>query len=156
MQSQDKNSQNIDLDKIISKFKNLTGAKTKKEIAFILGISPQAYGNREKRDSLLPLFFEWASKEKISVDWLLFDIKEKKEVGVSVENVNSRIGTQNTAGKIDSINVNDSSVTKYTFSENSFSAKAIRLVSQILDSGDMKIIQIMINQLEGLAAMVKK
>lgn len=56
---------------MLARIKQAKGIKKDKEIAPLLGLSPQDFSNRKKRDTLRAPIVEWAAKEGISVSWLL-------------------------------------------------------------------------------------
>lgn len=65
----------MNLNSIIEKIKVLKGLSNNEEVAKILGISPQNFSNRKKRDTLLPLILEWAIHENVNLEWLFREEK---------------------------------------------------------------------------------
>jgi len=63
--------ENIEIDTILTRFKFATGLKNDRDIADLIGISPQNFNNRKKRGTLLSPILEWAAKEKINTSWIL-------------------------------------------------------------------------------------
>jgi hypothetical protein len=61
----------MDADAILERIKRLKSLKSEKDLAFLLGLSPQDFSNRKKRNTLRPLVLEWAAREGINVNWLI-------------------------------------------------------------------------------------
>lgn len=61
----------VNLEEILNKIKLLKNISKKKEIAELLGISPQDFSARVKRDTILPLIVNWAINENVNLDWLV-------------------------------------------------------------------------------------
>ena len=68
----------MDLDSILSRVKDYLQSKNDKDIAKLLGISANDFSNRKRRKTLLPVIIEWATDEKVSLDWIVYG-EEKKE-----------------------------------------------------------------------------
>lgn len=58
---------------ILDRIKQAKSLKSEREIAALLGLSPQDFSNRKKRGTLRPLIIEWAAREGIDVNWLICD-----------------------------------------------------------------------------------
>ena len=61
----------IDIEKILNKIRFLKGITKKKDIAELLGVSPQDFSARVKRETILPLIVNWAINENVNLDWLI-------------------------------------------------------------------------------------
>lgn len=61
----------MDVEAVLKRIKQAKSLRSDKEIALLLGLSPQDFSNRKKRDTLRPLLLEWAARERISVNWLI-------------------------------------------------------------------------------------
>ena len=62
---------NLDIDNILGRLKEVAGIKKDKEIAPLLSLSPQSFSNRKKRGTLIPLIMEWAARNGINGTWIL-------------------------------------------------------------------------------------
>ena len=67
----------MDLDSIHSRVEDYLKSKIDKDIAKLLGISANDFSNRKRRNTLLPVIIEWATNEKVSLDWIVYG-EEKK------------------------------------------------------------------------------
>lgn len=77
----------VDFDLIINRvcvIKDITSAKAK-DVASVLGISPQDFSNRKKRGTLLPVIVDWALKESVNLNWLLKGETERSETADKLE-----------------------------------------------------------------------
>jgi hypothetical protein len=61
----------MEADAILERIKLLKSLKSEKDLAFLLGLSPQDFSNRKKRNTLRPLVLEWAAREGINATWLI-------------------------------------------------------------------------------------
>ena len=58
-------------DECLKRAKQAAMVKKDNEFASLLGLSPQDFSNRKKREKLLPLILEWAAREGVDASWLL-------------------------------------------------------------------------------------
>jgi len=61
----------MDIDAALERIKDLKSLKNEKDLAALLGLSPQDFSNRKKRNTLRPLVLEWAARERVDVNWLV-------------------------------------------------------------------------------------
>ncbi|MCP4113252.1 MAG: bacteriophage CI repressor [Desulfobacteraceae bacterium] len=61
----------IEVNKIINRILEALSLKTEKELAIILGISPQDFSQRKKKGTLLKLIINSEINKNINYDWLL-------------------------------------------------------------------------------------
>jgi hypothetical protein len=76
----------MEIDAVLERIKQIKSLKNEKEIAFLLGLSPQDFSNRKRRNTLRPLVLEWAAREGINMNWLIREEGEvygRQEEGVS-------------------------------------------------------------------------
>lgn len=66
----------MEINAVLERIKQIKSLKTEKDIAFLLGLSPQDFSNRKKRNTLRPLVLEWAAREGINVNWLVCEEEE--------------------------------------------------------------------------------
>lgn len=62
---------NVMIDEVLNRLKQLRGVLKQKEVAALLGISSPDLANRTKRNTLLPLILMCGIREKINLNWLL-------------------------------------------------------------------------------------
>ncbi len=72
----------MNIDCVLDKMKLLKGVSKGKDLAFILGLSPQDFSNRKKIGTLLPVIFEWAINENVNLN-SLFKENEQEEKAIS-------------------------------------------------------------------------
>lgn len=61
----------VNFDSVFKKIGVLKSVSSSKEMASILGLSPQDFHNRKKRETLLPVIVEWAINENVDLNWLV-------------------------------------------------------------------------------------
>ncbi len=62
----------MDLDSILNRVKGYLKSKDNKDINKLLGISANDFSNRKRPKTLLPVIIEWATNEKVSLDWIVY------------------------------------------------------------------------------------
>lgn len=67
----------MEISAVLERIKQIKSLKTEKDIAFLLGLSPQDFSNRKKRNTLRPLVLEWAAREGINMNWLICEEEEE-------------------------------------------------------------------------------
>lgn len=65
-------TKNLDVQAIIERVKERTGARTEGELAEIWDYSPQNYSAKKKRGTLISDIIDWAIQEKIDLNWLVW------------------------------------------------------------------------------------
>jgi hypothetical protein len=61
----------MDIEAVLERIKQAKSLRSEKEIASLLGLSPQDFSNRKRRGTLRPLLLDWAAREGVSVNWLI-------------------------------------------------------------------------------------
>ena len=61
----------MDIKKIINRIKQITGAKSQKDVATLLNLSESDFSNRKKRETLLVPVVNWAVHENVNLNWLI-------------------------------------------------------------------------------------
>ena len=59
-------------NKILGRIKSLLSLKRDHEVADLFGIMPNDLSNRKSRGTVKKIAVEWAEKEKINLDWLIY------------------------------------------------------------------------------------
>lgn len=67
----------MEIDSVLERIKQLKSLKSEKDVALLLGLSPQDFSNRKRRDTLRPLVLEWAAREGINMNWLICEQGER-------------------------------------------------------------------------------
>ncbi|MGE0087746.1 MAG: helix-turn-helix domain-containing protein [Desulfococcaceae bacterium] len=144
---------NKNIDQIISRIREREGARTKRELAEILNISPQDFSQREKRGTLLPLLLEWAMQRNISLDWLISGMEREYETELLSDSENPvyRIHVKSTVSK----NVSDPESPPASGASD-YREEGMRLLSEILSSGNGAVIQLALTQLTAIADFLQK
>ncbi len=140
------------IEEILSRIREREGARTKRELAEILHISPQDFSQREKRGTLLPLLVEWAMQRNISLDWLVSGRKMKDDEAFLADSessgykirVKSPVRTQS----------DDPEKGKHCPAD--CREEGLHLLSEILTSGNEAIIQLALTQLRAIADFLRQ
>jgi len=144
---------NKNIDQILSRIREREGARTKREIAEILNISPQDFSQREKRGTLLPLLLEWAMEKNISLDWLVAGGKTEYETELLSDGENPvyriRVKSPPALSKV-------SDPESPAFGASDYHEAGMRLLSEILSSGNEAVIQLTLTQLGAIADFLQK
>lgn len=61
----------MEIEAVLERIKKAKSLKSEREIASLLGLSPQDFSNRKKRGTLRPLIIQWAAREGININWLI-------------------------------------------------------------------------------------
>lgn len=61
----------IDFFSIVERLKQSASMSSDKQLAGLLGLSPQDFSKRKKRGTILPLLIEYAINHKVDLNWLL-------------------------------------------------------------------------------------
>lgn len=81
----------MDTEAVLDRIKQAKSLKNDREIAALLGLSPQDFSNRKKRGTLRPLLVEWAAKERLNVSWILTGEGEMYEEGRVAESASGTL-----------------------------------------------------------------
>ena len=65
------NNDIVSIKSIVDRAKRAAEVKTDKELAVIIGISKEDFGNRKKRGTILPLLVKWAANENVDLNFLI-------------------------------------------------------------------------------------
>ncbi len=144
---------NKNIDKILSRIREREGARTKREIAEILNISPQDFSQREKRGTLLPLLLEWAMEKNISLDWLVAGGKTEYETELLSDGENPVYRIR--AKSPPALN-NVSDPESPAFGASDYREEGMRLLSEIFSSGNEAVIQLTLTQLGAIVHFLEK
>jgi len=142
------------IDKILSRIRKRESVRTKRELAEILNISPQDFSQREKRGTLLPLLLEWAMQRNISLDWLVWDREREYEADLLADSSlpEYRIREKSSA----CAELSDADPESSAFRASDSHEKGMRLLSEILSSGNADVIQLALTQLAVIADFLRK
>lgn len=61
----------MEIESVLERIKRIKALKSEKELASVLGVSPQDFSNRKRRNTLRPLVLEWAAREGVDASWLV-------------------------------------------------------------------------------------
>jgi len=95
----------FDTEAVLDRIKKLYGISKDKDIASLLGLSPQDFSNRKKRESLVEPIVKWGINENVNFSWLFTgqespaqkrkNISDKASQDDQIPMVERRISPQN-------------------------------------------------------------